>query len=465
MTDWQAIRTQLKDYQAMSDRLDAILSGPAEAIGLNIGELEAWYYPKVTLPSKVGPFAELLASYDDGAIFFDGVPKVHLSVSMLVRAIKADKPDIEERAQGIRESLKTYNAALQKAIEAVWPAPQKLTYRGFSVLNPHEMPEQTVLALLKGIDKALVLFKARGMEDILYGGIKHVLVIPQGERHKGNHVVYGRYFRGKRIVELAADILNGDIIGRHMDREWLLEVFVHEFGHYVHLDYLTPSARAFFDSAWETARKIMQDLEDGARRVTPEDRVTFADKIKAARGDFQRVSRALKGVSKMKYLYFLFASDISTTETQIRLTPWGKAVTAYYQTGAVPEDMDDAEDMENAIIRRFALPGSRRGSEDDVMMPSLYENLRKHLPEIGEAAKAEIEALGLPSDYAMTNEREDFAETFTAYMARPNSLSPVAKHRFLQALRMSGWEGKPVLRNAKIAKEVVAQYAHKRRSL
>jgi len=60
-------------------------------------------------------------------------------------------------------------------------------------------------------------------------------------------------------------------------------------------------------------------------------------------------------------------------------------------------------------------------------------------------AKA-VDRLDVPTEYARTNVFEDFAETFTAFVLRPNTLSPLAKFRMQRALSLSNLYGKKVMR-------------------
>jgi len=62
--------------------------------------------------------------------------------------------------------------------------------------------------------------------------------------------------------------------------------------------------------------------------------------------------------------------------------------------------------------------------------------------------KSEMSDLGIVSDYGATDEQEDFAETFVAFMSAPEKLTPTSKFRMQRALSLSGLYGKPVMRLA-----------------
>lgn len=62
--------------------------------------------------------------------------------------------------------------------------------------------------------------------------------------------------------------------------------------------------------------------------------------------------------------------------------------------------------------------------------------------------KEQIDPLEVVTDYGKTDAFEDFAETFVAFMAAPERLTPTAKFRMERALSLSGLYGKPVTRLA-----------------
>lgn len=62
--------------------------------------------------------------------------------------------------------------------------------------------------------------------------------------------------------------------------------------------------------------------------------------------------------------------------------------------------------------------------------------------------KEQVDPLEVVTEYGKTDEFEDFAETFVAFMAAPERLTPTAKFRMERALSLSGLYGKPVTRLA-----------------
>jgi len=72
--------------------------------------------------------------------------------------------------------------------------------------------------------------------------------------------------------------------------------------------------------------------------------------------------------------------------------------------------------------------------------------------------RAILNRLEIPSEYGHTNVREDFAESFAAFMLNPEKLSNIAKDRILTTLKMSESEGKRLMR---ISKRVAKSFLKK----
>jgi hypothetical protein len=145
------------------------------------------------------------------------------------------------------------------------PGPEVLTYEGFRVENPERLPRTVVFAMLRGIDRALALFKARGLEDVLYAGVRRVILMPVGERKN----LYGQYRNKDSTIILYANSLDSKKSGKNSEDDWTRYVFVHEFAHFVHMRYLTREAREFFNSGWD----FVNQIEESNNVVNYQDRL------------------------------------------------------------------------------------------------------------------------------------------------------------------------------------------------
>jgi hypothetical protein len=120
-----------------------------------------------------------------------------------------------------------------------------------------------------------------------------------------------------------------------------------------------------------------------------------------------------------------------------------------------PTYMDTLERVETRFKVSLGVTESytyQLGSEEVTQMKELY-------PEIAKAADALLGQLEIVSDYGRTNEKEDFAETFVAFLAAPASLTPTAKFRMQRALSLSGFYNKPVMR---LARKVAERFLSKK---
>jgi hypothetical protein len=213
-----------------------------------------------------------------------------------------------------------YRSVLQQIMNGV--APESFTYQGFKIVNTYRMSENLSRRVLEGVDYLVALFKKRGLDHLLDKGLSEIHLVPDNY-YLSNPKGSGEYFESDKVIILSGRIaLEG--VGRFI--EWVNEVFLHEFGHYIHLDYLAKEAKEAWDAGW----------------------------------DFQNADKPL---SKKK--------------------------------------------------------------------------IQEHILN-----------LETVSDYGKTNEKEDFAETFVAFVAAPEKLTPTAKFRMQRALSLSGLYGKPVMRLA-----------------
>jgi hypothetical protein len=154
--------------------------------------------------------------------------------------------------------------------------------------------------------------------------------------------------------------------------------------------------------------------------------------------DFSQAGRALKGREKEKYLYWLYDATfpISTSAKQVRLTPHGIRVQEYLQSPYKVDSVVERYKMQLDVTEDYA--------SVEMRMPDLSpEELQERETE---RLKNRRDTLQIPSDYGSTNEMEDFAESFVAFMDAPEQLSDLARYRMQRALSLSGLYGKTVMR-------------------
>lgn len=365
----------------------------------------------------------------------------------LLRAVKACISGLEDYASLVTLPLREV-------------APEKFTYSGFKIENPDRFSDELVRKTLAGIDYMLALFKKRGVEPLLREGVKKIVL-----EYSGEGTAHGHHYTKERMIKLYPNKILATQ-GTRILEEWVDEVFVHEFGHNVHLVYLHPEARREWDSGWAPVEEARRKREESLH-VTNLDRQRFFDLIETMGWNPNKAGTRLNGLDRLKYLAWLNSSGLTSTPNQVRLNGRGKMLFNALQNPKKElerewgKDWFSEEDLPDAIDRQIKqtlhiLKGDL-ALDYDGPFPSLSgDEAEKFLGEDKSVNEA-IEALQAPTWYAKTDEKEDFAETFTAFMGNPGMLSDNAKTRMQRALWMSGFYGKPVMRVAR-ARRLVVRY-------
>jgi hypothetical protein len=382
------------------------------------------------------------------------------AVNKLVLALKKD-PDFKAWSEaavdtkpyaflniGLEASEKGMPAAKEALKNLIGSlAPENFTYQGFPIENPGRMTDDHVRKLLDGIDYLVALFKKRGMEKLLKAGVTKVVLSVDDE---GYERAAGLFYTQDRSIHLLSPSLKSK--GKLL-KNFVHEVFLHEFGHYVHMNYITGDARRFWDSAWDPISKLKSIRLD----ITLEDRQRYIDVIEKAGWNVSKAVKKLKGTDQVKLAYWLRQAGVGPLigDKSLRLTELGKR---YFGVLKDPMEQFISEGKDPADISDQYTASRLKAVRGNLYLDAAFtfkvpeEVAKKYVaedPEIGDAAlKKLFEDLGSPTDYAQTNEKEDFAETWVAYMDNPSQLSDNAKYRMQRTLALSGLGGKEVMRLA-----------------
>lgn len=129
-------------------------------------------------------------------------------------------------------------------------APAKFSYKGFKVKNAYRMSEKLVSHCMDAISAMLAVFKRRSMEKVLMSSVREIILIPvMDQATVSGGGVHGRYDSGSKTITISGIALRTISAGRFL-KEWVHEVFLHEFGHHVHLSEMTSEARSFWNEGW-----------------------------------------------------------------------------------------------------------------------------------------------------------------------------------------------------------------------
>lgn len=345
---------------------------------------------------------------------------------------------------------------------------ERFTYKGLKVLNPDRLPEPVVRKLLSGIDYVLALFKKRGVTPLLGEVLDKVILRHSKPEDEGHSGWYHWSPTGGTITMIS------DIVEQKSARflsEWINEVFLHEVGHLVHLNLMDREARKEWNSGWapvEQAKKDAEAVDEKIRKVAFDERKRYWDLILDAKADLKKIR--LKGLDRMKFHAWLAWPQLGGSLVTPKNLKWSKDGEGFRDFIADPESYvrkpygdSPPSDVQDLVNRRFKVLKEKMGvdtTDTGTLWPILSpEQVKEYAAQDSLVEKA-IDALEVPSSYARTNEKEDFAESFVAYMDAPEKLSKQAKFRMQRALHLSGLYGKPIMKTvAKLVAEARALLA------
>ena len=326
--------------------------------------------------------------------------------------------------------------------------PVKFTYKGFTVVDDIRLGPAKTGKLLDAISFLIALFKKRGAEELFFAGVGSVYT-------EYENSWAGRYQNYSKSIEIDVSTLEreGQV---KLWQDWAQEVFLHEFGHYIHMTYIKGEARAFWDGAWGGAKALRGKLE----RVGADELNQFYALLEKNAFDPARAVRQLRGVDKIKFTYWLRKSpmrDPLITPKQFRPTERGRDI---FNALRDPEqylkdtrDLSPGEPEYEATLKRVI----RKKKEDLIgfgekgfsVAPDIVAEISEADPSIKRELDAFYQDLGTPTDYGRTDEMEDFAESFVLFMTAPEKLSDKALYRVKRTLWLSGFGGKPVVKLAR----------------
>lgn len=361
------------------------------------------------------------------------------------------------------ELLDAYSSAIQKVLDA--SAPARFGYQGFKIENPERMGEQKCRYLLEGVDYVVALFKKRGVTPILRDTVKTIRLLPYLNGGKANFSAHGFYYPQHQVIEMSAKAI-GQGAGRFM--KWVNEVFLHEVGHHVHLNFLPPAAKAAWDQGWDQVKDKKKLKDSVFGKISHADRVKYFTLLQKHEWEIGTVAKKLKGIDKIKFGVWLRSPLMGgplIKPKQWKLTKDGDAVFSFLSNPA--RELKERYDIDvggtgykerltektHRIMENLGIDWSG----DYPVPPALVEEMAKADPSISKAVDEAMAKLEIVSDYGKTDEQEDFAETFVAFMDAPAQLTPTAKFRMQRALSLSGLYGKQVM---KLALKVAARFMH-----
>jgi hypothetical protein len=338
-------------------------------------------------------------------------------------------------------TLEQYVTSLQDLLDK-YAGDENFTYMNFKINNPQRLSERTCRKMLEGIDHITALFKKKGMSHLLRDGVETVILQPV---HEDKDSIAGLYYSERKEIEIFVTALSS---GRLLS-EFVNEIFLHEFAHYLHLDLLDKTAKKYWDSTWDPVHEKKREQSDLFQYITADERSHFFDLLMKNDWNPTKVAAWLDPIPKLKFGIWLrnpLIGDPLITPSQFRLTRQGQYIKGFYND--IEKWMQDNVAKEEDWDRRDRRFRDKLGLLNDQKHPIPSEDVkkfRKDNPALDTAISEELAKLEPVSGYAGTNEMEDFAETFVAFMAAPQKLTPTSKARMMRTLSLSGLYGKPVM--------------------
>lgn len=322
-------------------------------------------------------------------------------------------------------------------------APASFQRAGFEIRNPDHLFESTLSPILDGVDRSRYLFRERGVDKLIEKTVSSVeirLSVASDVTHTGDGAA-GWHNRVTRKITLVSDRIHG--------LDDVVRVFVHEVGHSFHLVMMSPDAKREWDSAWEEIpTKDFIDEFRGEHTLTLRDRKRFWDLLVQVRFDVRKMYRKLKGSDKKRFLGWLDSygmNKIISTPNQLRLTRFGKGIFEFLETWGVLGLENLPEGWER---RRLGQIMENLWLTDPMKISFGSVTFDDELAAVKSKKQDYLKEMGVPNDYARTNHKEDFAESFRLFMLHPDQIHPNAKYRVQRALSLSGLYGKPLMRLA-----------------
>jgi len=168
----------------------------------------------------------------------DTYKTVYLPATREVSKLARDK---EAPADLLLAAIHQYKKAVQTALDST--APESFTYEGFNVVNEEHISDELCRKALEGVDFLKALFKKRGVKDLIEQGIARIVLVLDAGASAFFHA-------GTRELTLSVPELSKGNAGRFIDT-FAGETVLHEFGHYVHRNYITGEAAEAWDEPWE----------------------------------------------------------------------------------------------------------------------------------------------------------------------------------------------------------------------
>jgi len=410
-------------------------------------------YPKVY--ETRNPDLPSTMVYRDYVRMQDEADTLKIKAEAVLQDRKVNLERIADDAKDFLAQLDAYAKEMNRLLKKAMPA--HFNYKNVNIRNPNRFAEGLVHTMVQGVDYLITLFKGRGLLPILEEGITAINLEYQSPHASRVSAHYDQEERSITVFTGVYESSDG--------KSWVRDVFLHEFGHHIHMTYIDENARRFWDSWWDTVEEAKR-IEQLEAPITLRERQGFYKFLIEKDFNLHYVSIAhpnhyglmekarffswLAYPSKPLQYKLLIPYGITERDSMFNVTPLGEEI--LHTLKRVHESKSDDEE-EIALAEDYKkLLGLTTGSPD---MPVDEGISDQFLDDTSPDAKA-VAALGIPTDYGSTDKLEDFAETFVYFVLHPRKLSSMAQYRLKRTLSLSGLYGKPVMTFAQVVEAMVS---------
>lgn len=154
------------------------------------------------------------------------------SVGVLVKSKSTSVPEMQV-------ALRDFKVALQDVLDRT--APTHFTHLGFKFDNPEHIPWEACRVVFDGMEFLKAMFQKRGVSALLEQGVRRIVIVPT----EGMTAHFDS--RTRELTVSTSDLAK---TGRFSE-SFAGEAVIHEFGHFVHRNFITGEAAAAWDVPWK----------------------------------------------------------------------------------------------------------------------------------------------------------------------------------------------------------------------
>ena len=143
----------------------------------------------------------------------------------------------------------------------------KYLLEGINVIYSKSIDTKEGKRYKKLIETALEKIKRKKILPIINDVVKYIVILHENEVDNFDINDFHSYSKGTPYQGLYNPNLKTIALKASADSEYLIDVIIHEIGHGIHMNYLTPSSRKYFDKSYKAIISAHDKLHDQSSEV------------------------------------------------------------------------------------------------------------------------------------------------------------------------------------------------------